>query len=233
ERSLSITEEVPRKADARRKMGVAGWNAATFDTWIAEELRTDRRKGIDRGLHTRHIVDDAIERIGWWRLHIPSQTKIEGQAWANFEIILHKECRVPAIGVARYGRVLRDRAGDADEEICQRVTGRSCYTSASHPCRCTCIESENAVVVKQCLLDVLVERDLSPQLERVIALDPTENVACGVKVSTGYRATDLFSQGKVSSDGDLRQIRRALDHKCRTQIGKRDRGIVYAAAKIP
>src|SRR6266446_10007887 len=214
-------------------MCVAGRNAATFHTGIAEELRTDRSKGIDRGLHARDIIDDAIERIGWWRLNIPSQTKIEGQAWANFEIILHKEGRVPAFGVARYGGVLRDGARNADQEIGQRVTGRSCYTPASHPCRCTCIEGENPVVVKQCLLDVLVERDLSSQLERVIALDPTENVACGVKVSAGYRAADLLSQGKVSRDGDLRQIRRALDHKCRTQIGKRSRGGVYTAAKIP
>src|SRR5439155_6575456 len=129
----------------------------------------------------------------------------------NFEIILHEECRVPAIGVARYRRVLRDRAGNTDQEVGKRVTSRSCHRWGSHPCRCTCIEGENPVVVKQCLLNVLVERDLSPQLERVIALDPTENVACGVKVSAGYWATDLLSQGKVSRDGDLRQIRRPLD----------------------
>src|SRR5438874_12780611 len=158
---------------------------------------------------------------------------MEGQACTDLEISLPTGCRVPAMGVARYGRVVGDCAGGADQEIGQRVTRRGGYTSASHPCRCTCIESENPVVVKQCLLDVLVERDLSPQLERVIALDPTENIACRVKVSTGDRAADLFSQGKVSRDGDLRQIRRALDHKCRTQIGKRGRGIVYAAAKIP
>ena len=83
----------------------------------------------------------------------------------NFEIILHEECRVPAIGVARYGRVLRDRAGNTDQEIGKRITSRSCDRWGSHPCRCTCIEGENAVVVKQCLLDVLVERNLSPQLE--------------------------------------------------------------------
>ena len=139
----------------------------------------------------------------------------------NAEIILREERRVPAIGVTGDGRVLRDRTGNTDQEIRQRVLGHAV------------IEGEDAVVIEQRLLDVLVERDLSPQLERVIALDPTENVACGVKVSACYRAADLFSQGKVSSDGDLRQIRRPLDHKCRTQIGKRDRGVVYAAAKIP
>src|SRR5881394_3391619 len=131
----------------------------------------------------------------------------------GLEIILHEERRVPAIGIAGYRGVLRDRARNTDQEIGKRVTSRSCHTSASHPGRGICIEGKHPIVVKQCLLDVLVERDLSAQLERVLALDPTENVAGRVKVSAGCRAADLLSQSEISGDGDLRQIRRALNRE--------------------
>src|SRR5258708_6700268 len=118
----------------------------------------------------------------------------------GLEIILHKERRVPGVGIARYRGVLRDRARNTDQEIGKRVTSRSCHTSASHPGGGICIEGENAIVVEQCLLDVLVERNLSAQLERVLALDPTENVASRVEVSAGRRAADLLSQSEVSGD---------------------------------
>src|SRR5947207_761096 len=85
---------------------------------------------------------------------------------------------------------------------------------STHPRGGICIEGENSIVVEQCLLDVLVERDLSAQLERVLAVDPTENVAGRVEICAGGRAADLLSESEVPRDGDLGQIRRALNREC-------------------
>ena len=187
-------------AEARR-------DATAFHTRVAEELSPNRRNWVNGRLLTGDVVDDAVEWVGGSCLNVPAQTQVEGHARVNAEIILHEERRVPAIGVACDGRVLRDRAGNADQEVRQRVPGRAI------------VECEDAVVVEQRLLNVLVERNLSAQLERVVALVPTEDVAYGIEVGAGLRAADRVCQGEEAADGDLRQRRCALDRERRTQIG--------------
>src|SRR5882762_2397646 len=108
-------------------MGIASRDATPFHTWVTEEQRPNRRQWVDGRLLAGDIVDDTVIRISGRRLHVPAQTEVEGQAWANAEIILREERRVPAIGVARHGGVLRDRAGYTDQEIGKGVTRRGCH----------------------------------------------------------------------------------------------------------
>ena len=126
-------------------MAVTHRDSTPFHTRIAEEQLPDRRERVDYGLLARHIVGDAVLRVGGRCLNVPAQTQVQGQARVNAEIILHEQSCVPAIGISRDGRVLRDCAWNTDQEIRQRVPGHAV------------IEGEDAVVVQQRLLNVLVE----------------------------------------------------------------------------
>jgi hypothetical protein len=65
-------------------------------------------------------------------------------------------------------------------------------------------EREDAVVVQQGLLDVLVQRELAAELERVPALVPTEHVADGIEISARHRSRNRLAQREVPADGELR-----------------------------
>src|SRR5215472_5877105 len=116
----------------------------------------------------------------------------------NAVIILGKDGRVPGVGVPGYGRILRERSGQADLEI------RKCALSN----RAT--ESENAVIVQQGLLDVLVQRKLAAKLEGVTAAVVAEGIARRVEIGAGHRARNRLGQVEEPGHGDLRKGWRTL-----------------------
>src|SRR6516164_1408563 len=93
----------------------------------------------------------------------------------NSKIILSEEGCVPRVGVTGHGRVLREGAGQAKLEIGQCVPG-----DAS-------VECKHAIIVQQCLLNVLVQREVAPKLESVPAFDPTEGVSGFVEIRSRNR----------------------------------------------
>src|SRR5262249_27579488 len=142
DRSFAVSPRIPGKAGAGRKVIVAGGDAASFHSGIAEELWTRRSNCVNRRRQSRYIVDDRIEWIGWSSLHVPAQAQVESQAWIDAEVVIHKERCVPTVGIASHRCVLSDCAGNANHEIGQRVLGHAV------------VEGENAVVVEQRLLNI-------------------------------------------------------------------------------
>src|SRR3954469_24819106 len=98
-------------------MAETRWNAASFHPWITIKQGADRCDRIDRRLLSRNVVDHSILRIRRRRLYVPSQTKVQCDARFDPEIILHEERRVPRVRIARDGCVLRDRTGNAYQQI--------------------------------------------------------------------------------------------------------------------
>src|SRR5438874_481716 len=79
-------------------------------------------------------------------------------------------------------------------------------------------EREDAVVVEQGLLDILIERQLAAKLECVAALVPTQHVADGVEIRARHRPRNRLTQREVTADGELRERRRSLNLEFRTEI---------------
>src|SRR5207237_7854973 len=125
------------------------------------------------------------------------------------------------------------RARYTYKEIRVGVTRRSRHATACHPCGRICIKREDAVVIKQRLLYVFVKRKLAAEPDGVLTPGPAKDVTHRVKIGAGDWTADLLTKRKVPGDGDLGQIGRALDHKCRTEVAQRDFRCVYTAPKVP
>src|SRR5689334_25428865 len=108
------------------------------------------------------------------------------------KVVLNEERRVPTVGIRRHGCVLRDRARDPDKKVGKRIS-RRCI-----------VKGKDAVVIQESFLNVLVERQLAADLDRMAALVPTEYIPDGIQIRTGPRSTDRVGQRKIAGDIYLR-----------------------------
>ena len=127
----------------------------------------------------------------------------------NPKIVLNEQSRIPGIGIRGHRCVLRQPRGLSDKKIRKRVIGRARIA-----------KREYAVVVEQGLLNILIERQLAADLDRVSALVPTEHIAYRVEVRTRSRTADRIRQGELSGDCYLRKRRSSLRREGGTQIGE-------------
>jgi len=80
---------------------------------------------------------------------------------------------------------------------------------------------EDAVVVQQGLLHVLLQVALTTDKECVLAACRGVNIAKPVDVRTGDRAADLIAKREETAHGDLRELRWPLHVQFRAIVGQR------------
>src|SRR5215469_214005 len=138
----------------------------------------------------------------------------------NAEIILQEKGRVPIVGVSDDWSVLRERAWKTQLEIGQGILADRA------------IEGENTVVVQQCLLNVFVEGEFAPKLDRMAAMRVTESVPQRVKIGACQRTCNCLPQREEVRDRDLWQRGSSLNGEKRAQSAQRCLGYIQAFGKI-
>ncbi len=102
-------------------------------------------------------MDPSVESV------YPNEARGSESGGENLVVILNEYGREPTIRQRPYRRILRDGARDAKQKVRQRVARN--FRSDTAVCRRAAVKGVCSVVVQQRVLDVLLKRTLSTELE--------------------------------------------------------------------
>lgn len=154
-------------------------NDATGNACIARNEQADWCGWNFSGLLSDVEVGDFVVGLDGRCLDVPTQTKVECQTRMNAVVIEEEEAAEPAVHVGDIGGVLLHCVGQAHDEVGEGVAGARGSGGS---------EGEDAEVIEQRFLNVLVEGEIATEADGVIAVGPEDGVAYLVEVGACTRS---------------------------------------------
>ena len=160
---------------------------------VAREEQSLGRIGRHRGFPAGHERQLAVLRIRQRLLEVVPDSEIQRHPRVDPEIVLCEDAEVRAAVDFPDRRVLRHRRRQPEQEVGVRVAGLAR------------VEREHAVIVEQRVVNDVLVRHLSADLQRVVAARHRHAVFHREEIAAGIGAGDRRLSREVAGDGDARQ----------------------------
>src|SRR5262249_55795213 len=120
-RGLSVSENIPGEADARREVAPGGGESAVGDTGVARIHHAERRVGVTRRSLAGVPGGDTAVEVSVRGERLPADAQIDREARAELPGVMGEQGAAAESRVAVFAGALGDVAELADQEIAEGV----------------------------------------------------------------------------------------------------------------